>query len=405
MIDFPSIVSLSEKKILHMSATSTADVTKLTRISSLTSWEETLKLFNEGNYSAISCDVGTLSVTSLKTLIQVHNILNIKYSVLEEKEWLKKEVLCLQKVCKIPTDEIAIYADKLLYRPNNTSALDSNQCVLLADLATIARKRWINFSIIQSIADILNMDNAHTSVLMLNNALLVTSDDLPAYIEDNVAPTTKFVVCFANVGKTDEDDVFFSRPGNPGCHWLLIYIDLTLNKLFYCDTMHWDAPKYLKRDLVPIVGAIYDRIEMKTKPPGGIVIAHSGGVGSYHICTQRCLKNIPLQACSNVCGIAMAILGGIACAAPRLWGGCNLNRKADIPATLQWLSNPSTHSDFLRCVIISWLITNTLDVSLIGVDPENIPRPKSVPASCRRQRTPEKNKTSGRRKKKHQNGK
>ena len=154
--------------------------------------------------------------------------------------------------------------------------------------------------------------------------------------------------------------------------------------------MHWDAPKYLKRDLVPIVGAIYDRIEMKTKPPGGIVIAHSGGVGSYHICTQRCLKNIPLQACSNVCGIAMAILGGIACAAPRLWGGCNLNRKADIPATLQWLSNPSTHSDFLRCVIISWLITNTLDVSLIGVDPENIPRPKSVPTSRRRQRTSEK---------------
>ena len=147
-----------------MSATNTADVTKQTRIPSLTSWEETLKLFNEGNYSAISCDVGTLSVTSLKTLIQVHNILNIKYSVLEEKEWLKKEVLCPQKVCKIPTDEIAIYADKLLYRPNNTSALDSNQCVLLADLATIARKRWINFSIIQSITDLLNMDNVHTSV-------------------------------------------------------------------------------------------------------------------------------------------------------------------------------------------------------------------------------------------------
>lgn len=201
-----------------------------------------------------------------------------------------------------------------------------------------------------------------------------------------ILPTTSGAGLFANVGKSKSGEVFISRPGNPGCHWTLLYIDLTVNKCYYGDTYCWEMPKHLNTEIGPLLNAIYQEIDLTPKPLSKIIEAHVGGMGSWtHLCSEAWLK-IPTQTCANVCGVAAAVLGAITCTVPELWRNVFLKRNSDLPTSLKWLLSPLTYSDFLRCTIISWLLTDCIDVAAIGINRKAIPRPREdiAPSRCRR---------------------
>lgn len=111
---------------------------------------------------------------------------------------------------------------------------------------------------------------------------------------------------------------------------------------------------------------------MASKPVSGIVPAHIESFGRSHSCCNNCLKNIPVQTCANVCGVAAAVLAGIACVAPYLWTNVFLNRNAEIPTSFEWLLKPIVYSDFLRCSIISWLLTASINLSILGITREQV---------------------------------
>ena len=98
----------------------------------------------------------------------------------------------------------------------------------------------------------LHIENEHTAALLLNNIILVDDDDLLEYVKSNFRNSIKYVLLFANVGKSALGEVFISGPGNPGCHWTLLYADLTTNKWLYCDTNCWGIPHNLKTTVEPI---------------------------------------------------------------------------------------------------------------------------------------------------------
>ena len=43
-----------------------------------------------------------------------------------------------------------------------------------------------------------------------------------------------------------------------------------------------------------------------------------------------------------------------------------------MPNSLKWLLKPTVHSDFLRCSIISWLLTDSIDLSTLGITREQV---------------------------------
>lgn len=71
-------------------------------------------------------------------------------------------------------------------------------------------------------------------------------------------------------------------------------------------------------------------------------------------------------------------MGGIAAKAPTLWLHTFLNRKGTLPSDLQWLTSPSSHSDFLRHSVISWLLTNSIDLSVMGIASEEVAGPPTI---------------------------
>ena len=254
--------------------------------------------------------------------------------------------------------------------------MSHNRYILGSDLATVARKGWISHAILSGLTDILQMNTKHTSVLMLNDVLMIGNDDLQKYLSGKLSRSTTRIVFVVNVGRTKSNEVYISSPGRPGCHWALLYIDLKSNKWYYCDTICWGSPSDLRGVVSPVVTAIHQVLLTVPKPFAGIVESHvetSGSTSSTaHTCSTTCLRNIPVQTCMSVCGAAVAILAAIAAKAPSLWKDVFLKRKGVLPDSLEWLMSPTAHSDFSRITLISWLITGSVDISVIGVPEDHI---------------------------------
>ncbi len=121
---------------------------------------------------------------------------------------------------------------------------------------------------------------------------MVDEQDIYNCVKHNIQHGVKYVVLFANVGKMKKNDAFISSPRNPGNHWTLLYVDLTVNRWYHCDTFCWRMPEYLKSFVTPFVTAIY-QLHGKTPMPVSGVQAHTESFGSSHFCVKKCLKNIP----------------------------------------------------------------------------------------------------------------
>ena len=347
------------------------DVLSLQGIPPQSPCEQMIELFNGGNYSAISCRLGTFTEQSARIILNIHKLRDIKSRVKEEQQWIKNGITLPHPSCSYSEEDITKYATLIFHNPDGSSVLSHNRYILASDLATVARKVWISHAILNGVTDILQMNTKHTSVFMLNDVLMNGSDYLQEYLSGNLSRSTKGIVFVVNVGRTKSNQVYISSMNRPGCHWTLLYIDLKSNKWYYCDTSCWGSPSNLRGVVSPVVTAIYQVVRTFPKPFAGIVEGHveaNVSTGSTaHTCSTRCLRNIPLQTCMNVCGAAVAILAAIAAKAPRLWKNVFLKRKGVLPDSLKWLMSPTVHSDFLRSTMISWLVTGSVDISFLGV--------------------------------------
>ena len=335
-----------------------------------------IDFFNGGNYNAISCHVGTFTEESARIILNIHKLRDIKSRVKGEEQWIKTRITLPNPSCSYSVDDLAKYANLIFDNPDGSSVLSHNRYILGSDLATVARKGWISHAILSGLTDILQMNTKHTSVLMLNDVLMIGNDDLQKYLSGKLSRSTTRIVFVVNVGRTKSNEVYISSPDRPGCHWALLYIDLKSNKWYYCDTICWGSPSDLRGVVSPVVTAIHQVLLTVPKPFAGIVESYvetSGSTSSTaHTCSTTCLRNIPVQTCMSVCGVAVAILAAIAAKAPSLWKDVFLKRKGVLPDSLEWLMSPTGHSDFLRITLISWLITGSVDISVIGVPEDHI---------------------------------
>ena len=114
--------------------------------------------------------------------------------------------------------------------------------------------------------------------------------------------SVKRLVLVLNVGKTGTGDVFIGTSTNPGCHWVLVVVDLRPSlKILYCDSMAWQAPT----NIVDTVN-IFTRhiLHSEAYNNSHLVLAHCPGASSnfVHQCDWRC-RNYSLQSCADICGV------------------------------------------------------------------------------------------------------
>lgn len=123
--------------------------------------------------------------------------------------------------------------------PHGRAVLDYDGSLLASDLALLSGTQWLNFCVPATTAKFLQSKGSETAVLMLNELLQMDDESIRQVIQE-CGKNTKFVIFFANL---EIQVLFFGNPKRPGNHWTLLYIDLTTNQRYYCDSYGWGYAK------------------------------------------------------------------------------------------------------------------------------------------------------------------
>eukprot|EP00794_Sanderia_malayensis_P013540 gene13540-14944_t len=338
-----------------------------------------------GKYAAISCDFGTFNENSLLAMINVHRLSDIATKVREEQRWLNS-MLSEADFCLNVKNDLLSYKLLLEKTPDGQAVFDYNKAILANDIATLAGREWTNFSIISGVVKLMNNAGGDTYAFILNDLLLMNKKQLCKLVYE-IEGSPKYLLLVSNVGKSKE--TFLSTPSRKGCHWTFTFVDLEKKQWFYCDTLGWAAPNDLRSQVNSVtevfyeVKAITSRPFRGCRPFRGFINCHIPSKTGNHACVSECFPNFPFQTCGNICGIIVIVLAGIAVRAPDLWKNVFLSRSNMIPDELEWLLDPSTHSDRLRVAVISWLLQGRIDVHALGISESVL---NSIPLALTKQK-------------------
>ena len=360
-IRYPRVAQTGQQTLLVKPKRNTTDVTSLQRIPSKSTCEEMLKTLRLGAFKAVSCNLGTFDVASLEAICNIHDLCGVAADVQMEKAWLAKTVVPPNEKCTLSTSDMASFKNLIWSNPKDNAVFDYDHPLLASDLALLSGTKWLNYAVLSSVANVLQVQGGDTASLMLNELLEMDDKGIREVIHKS-GKSTKYITFFVNVGRSRE--VFFGTHKKHGNHWTLLYIDLEQNKWYYCDPYGWGTPTNIKTAILPIVSLFYEETNLKPRPFKGCM------QGPFPKGSQRLfphLKNLPIQTCGSVCGVIAAILGGIASVAPSLWRHVFLSTTAEMPEDLKWLLSPSIYSDFLRCSLVSWLLNGKVDLKAIGI--------------------------------------
>ena len=323
-----------------------------------------LKSLVEGKFSAVSCSLGTYTKSSLQTLLKIHALREISKSIREEIEWLNATTSAPNKVCVSPSflDDF-----KKLLLENIDGCVVVNDTILASDLMKLTGNKWLNLALVQGFVDLRNDYHSETVIFVLNDLMLFNDEKLRNE-SHFYGKQLRFITFIINVGGNIKE-TFVATPKKPGLHWTLLYVDTTQNKWFYCDTLGWAVPTDLTSTVNDILEVLSSELPFSIKPVQERFLAHkpqSMGHGS-HQCTNTCFQNIPLQKCGNVCGVIVIVMAAISCISPRLWRLGFLDVKKTLSSQISWLKDPTSHSSYLRRVLVHWLISKDVDLKLLGI--------------------------------------
>jgi hypothetical protein len=251
--------------------------------------------------------------------------------------------------CTVPKEDLHTFKRLLMDKPNGNCVLEDDSTILASDLFTIVGNRWLHYSILSGIVKLLQKENIKTCTLLLNDSLFMDAETLQKQVSKIVQSKPSSLTFVSRVGRSKE--VFLSSPKRKGCHWTMTYVDLVSNSWFYCDTLGWNPPFDLKKEINRVLDAIDNIYCLLKKPYKKFFICHapSSIYIHHHDCSSKCLKNFPFQTCGNVCGAIIAILAVVAQKVPNVWQ--KLSPTGNLPSGLKWLLEPTTYSDYLRKLI------------------------------------------------------
>ena len=69
-----------------------------------------IDLFKGGDYSAVSCQLGTFTDQSAQIILKIHKLRDIKSCVMEIEQWIKNGITLPHPTCSYSEDDMTNYA-------------------------------------------------------------------------------------------------------------------------------------------------------------------------------------------------------------------------------------------------------------------------------------------------------
>ncbi len=97
--------------------------------------------------------------------------------------------------------------------------------------------------------------------------------------------------------------------------------------------------------------------------------------GSHSCNKSRCVSFFPLQTCANVCGIVAIIIAAIATLSqPFFQYLTTVHHKNGQHISRLYIQQPTKYAKFLRRVIMTWIGSSSIDISLLAPERMSLQR-------------------------------
>ena len=311
----------------------------------------------------IQLDYGNFAWPDFLHFQDIYMMKEIKQEVEEEKKWLDQcrslERNCYERAININ------HIDEFINIIHNSSSpvQHLNGTYRIEDLKTLCCSRWLTMDTIMYVAGLLTKNNNIKNTVIINANENLQKEKLTKTIS-NLQKTygsrlkeMKFIfVMHIGVSNTGTHISSLRKQGN---HFSMATYDLGKAEVIYADSLAWPVP----HDLISLVNSI--ALQTANVSPN-FRTCHTSVCGTSKTCTPQCAQFYPRQRCSSACGIAV-IIGVVLSYLDKekysMLIDPNLSRQqlAQL-GSYSHLSDISEHSLYLRCCIISWIMSSKIDV-------------------------------------------
>ena len=381
-IKFPSIRQVTTYALSPSSEDIDKNIWNLDFVPSLAECESFIKVLTQmkGTMKTVHLNqIGVFGINQLLIIKRLHELRDIQREIYEEKTWFEKDVVCPSKVCPSLDKRILEQLQCKLLEYHNGKVV-FYRYTLVRDIVSLCCNRWASLGLLQAFVQLLNKMRTSSRVIILNGIGNITEQQLRFYLQlDALKPNLDHLFILLNVGKDCKGETFVADCNRNGSHWALLDIDLKSKRYLYCDTLAWPLPRYLNNDIMPLLTALESICNKSVPKPGMrnpfiIRCAHlSENIDEFgkHHCRGRCLVNLPLQRCGNICGIISVFTAAIAVIYPRVWTVLKeTQREVNHPAL--WFRMPSDHAEYMRKCLGRVLVDGEFRVGSFGIVPETI---------------------------------
>ena len=305
-------------------------------------------------------------LAALKKLLLLHEMKDIKHEVQKEKIWFGKLAISVRQPHGTPDLDPALVSTfcNMLQDRSEGYFWPSIQ-LKTCEIKRLAVDRWVSDLILYRIIELLNDSNPDIFVFYYNFVSDIT--DIARGIQNRHGNATPKKIIFAvNVGKwNDETYVGNTVVGEKvvsGCHFSMGIYNTAENELFYGDSQGWPMPQSVLQNLQELLSLIFGRETSEATVFSNCHIPHKGDI--IHSCSKNCWRYYPLQTCTHICGIS-AIISMCLAASPEDYFHSLKGTTDKVIRGFDYLKNISNYSDFLRLIVMQWLLTGKIEISAL----------------------------------------
>jgi len=229
-------------------------ILSLTSLPSETNCKFLLKKCKEDGYVAVSSKNSVFTMESLKSIIKIHELSDIKSRVKREEKWIRDmQVSIPSPECSFNPCDLKSYSNLIFQNSDGKCVLKNQPFILASDLASLAGQRWLTHSVLAGLVNNIQNDAYGVTPFMLSDLLMMEEEARKTYLLQKITRHTKGVAFIVNVGKTNGNIFTCSPKSKPGCHWTLLFVDI-LKPIANC----WNMPNDLSLLVTPIVRVVFE---------------------------------------------------------------------------------------------------------------------------------------------------
>ncbi|XP_074661727.1 uncharacterized protein LOC141914437 isoform X2 [Tubulanus polymorphus] len=303
----------------------------------------------------VRLDTGCYSIDQINRFLFLHYAKTKQQDLFAMNLWVNSKPL--SPTDSVDWEQIQAFSNMLFsLKPSQQFPVGNNNSVSVSELQTMTNQKWFEGSVLNAFASMINEQycNIHAFMMPLTFDAKKYVSNLYKRFGPNPLISCDKLIFFLHVG-TQNDFVFLNSYGHVVAnHYALAVFYPKSNKLCYADTLAWDCPREFKNHLRSVLKGLNcpDPVYIHLHDP------HFVTENSVHVCSNNCTSYYPLQSCSSVCGPATLIGACIATYYEK-----DISSVFSSPNELSYLKNISNYSDFVRLILINWLMKHLIDIT------------------------------------------